>query len=148
MRVRLILMSCAVLAGCAPEQQFLVHKEGSSPQSRQRVVLDCSVYAMQQVPRAMATQVTPGYSSPGTMYCNTVGTMTSCNRIGGVNIAPSAVTYDANQNLRDQVTDQCLRDKGYNLYPRPVCVTEKDKRAAQAMMQGPQPPASQIPCVL
>lgn len=147
---RYALFGTLVLAGCVDTQPaYLVHKTGSAPTERMSALTRCEVIALQAVPRAMATQMTGGYYNPGSIQCNTFGSMTTCNRVGAVNIAPTAYSYDANQELRMRVTSQCLNESGFDVFTRPRCVTDSQKNAYRAASNAPgQPPADQIPCVI
>lgn len=147
MRYFIIALAVLTASACVPsEPSFLVHRAGSNYAERSRDIDQCQFAAIQAVPRALATQVSGGYSNPGTTQCSTIGTYTSCQQVGAVNIPATATTYDANLSLRKRFVDRCLMDAGYGVYPKPQCRTEAERAAFRQTLDN-QPPASQIPCV-
>lgn len=105
-------LGCAVaLAGCQPA--VTVEKVGVTPQRKQQDIDNCKIASFKQIPQAMGVGSTGGYSSPGTTYCNTIGTQVMCNTVGGVNVPTSTYSYDQNQDLRDRWIAGCLRNHGY-----------------------------------
>ena len=149
MGFRILLLGCLLLASCAPEPRTIVHKTGSTAQEREDALPACNVEGIQEVPRAMTTEYTPGYYQPGTTYCRPAGHHgVACATVGAVNIPPSSRTYDANEGLRNRVVEACMRRKGFQMLVRPTCVTEQDRQRFLASQQGPQPPEWEIPCVL
>lgn len=146
MKRLVILAVIAVLSGCVEQPMLLIHKTGSTMEERRYALDQCEFEAINVVPRAMATQVSGGYYSPGSIQCSTIGMMTSCNRVGAINIPATATTYDANQDLRTRYIARCLERSGFNVYERPVCRTEAERRAFLASADN-QPTATEIPCV-
>ena len=90
--------------------------------------------------------MTGGYSSPGSVHCTTIGSMTTCNPIGGINIPASAQSYDANSATRSRYMARCLQQKGYSVLKRPICQTETEIASVQTADESPQLPAHQINC--
>jgi hypothetical protein len=140
------LCALLVLCGCTTTQQMLIHKTGSSYAERVQAHDECKISSFQRIPQNLATEVTPGYSSPGTVQCNTIGGYASCNTVGAINIPPSAATYDVNAEIRERDIARCLAAKGYEIVPRPQCRTAAQRDAFVAARDN-QPPADQISCV-
>lgn len=146
---QIMIFTVLLLVGCvssSPQTAFLIHKTGSNTAERKDAFELCEFEGIRNVPRAMVTDIDPGYSSPGTLQCNTVGTSTTCNRVGDINIPASSSTYDANEQIRDRYIQRCLRQKGFETYTRPICKTDAEKRGFDATLAS-QPPASQIVCI-
>lgn len=141
-----VLSALALISGCVSGPADLVHKTGSSLAQRQLAADQCRIESLRQVPQALVTETDPGYYNPGTIQCNTFGNMTSCNRVGAVNIPASSSTYDVNQSLRDRTIARCLASKGFDIVQKPICTSTKDATAYRAVRDN-QPPAEQIACV-
>lgn len=142
-----VIMATFLIGGCIEQPMYLVHKTGSTLEQRRAAVDECEFQAISAVPRAMSTQISGGYYSPGSVQCSTIGTFTTCNQVGGINIPASASTYDANQELRDRYVNRCLRQSGFEVFQRPVCRSEADKAFVRSTSNN-QPMASDIPCVI
>jgi|LauGreDrversion2_3_1035106.scaffolds.fasta_scaffold78028_1 hypothetical protein len=138
----LFLCSC-VATGPVP----VVYKVGSTGDQRKSAVLDCETQALSKVPRAMASAVTPAYTMPSNVQCYSTGYTVSCQEYGGQTIGGNAYSYDANQDLRDRVTMQCLANKGYQLVSLPTCDAEQSKRAIASAQQR-MPSYDKIECVV
>jgi len=144
MRYTLVALSVLALAGCVSSGPApTLYKPGATKTETQAALDDCRVESLAKVPQAMATDVSPGFSSPGTLQCNTVGNYTSCNRVGAVNIPASATTYDVNQPLRGRIIDRCLAAKGYKTLVLPRCTSEQAS-AIRASGKRPSPPTCTI----
>lgn len=137
---RLILLSVVALSGCVTGPVSYLHKTGSSVAQRQSAFDQCRIQSMQSVPSANRTVYSPGFSTPGTTYCNRIGNSVSCNTVGGVNIPDSINTVDDNEGLRTRTLNQCLASKGYTIVQLPVCQGKKDYEGDS------QPPLSQLKC--
>lgn len=146
--IPLLISLTIMLSGCSEGQQetLIVHKTGSSYEERKIALHQCKVSALSKIPRSMAVDYRPGYSSPGSLYCNTIGQQTSCNRIGAINIPASTSTYDANLELRTTEIKYCLNSRGYQTLLKPACKTDAEKAAAKKSTIGPQPSGEKIPC--
>jgi hypothetical protein len=134
------------LGGCTTAQGLLIHRTGSTYAERTLAYDECKISSFQRIPQNLATEISPGYSNPGTVQCNTIGTYTNCSTVGAVNIPPSSVTYDVNAEIRDRDIARCLSAKGFNIVPKPVCHTKQEMAAFMAARDS-QPPAEQIGCV-
>lgn len=130
------------LAACQTGPVSVLYKEGSTRSERQDAYDQCFIAALKEVPQNMVTEVTGGYSYPGTVTCNDKGV---CAEIGGYTTPIESYSYDTNEKLRDRLIDRCLANKGYTGVTVPYCQT-KEERAAYRM-QVAQPPISQLTCV-
>lgn len=126
MKKMVALGAVLALIGCAPQISTVAWKPGTTSEARQADIDDCQIAAMKDVPKDVRTDYDPGFSSPGTVQCNTIGTSTYCNTVGAVNIPGSVSQYDANSPLRTRVADRCLRAKGYEIFQLPKCLTQDD----------------------
>lgn len=140
------IIAAALLAGCVSGPVPVIHKTGSTYAERQLAVDECRIASLQAIPQAMVSQTSGGYYNPGTLQCSTIGNMTTCNRVGAVDIPSHTTTSDANQELRERYIDRCLVSKGFDVVPIPLCTSAKDS-AQYRTMRDNQPPASQIKCV-
>lgn len=143
---KLSIAAAALLAGCVSGPVNMIHRTGSTFAERQLADDECSIASLQAIPQAMVTQTSGGYSNPGTLQCSTIGNMTTCNRIGAVDVPARSTTSDANQDLRDRYIERCLASKGFDLIQMPLCTSAKDSSQYKATRDN-QPPASQIKCV-
>ncbi|RWH34440.1 MAG: hypothetical protein EOQ80_33110 [Mesorhizobium sp.] len=97
--------------------------------------------SFKEIPQSLATDVRPGYNNPGTIQCNTYGTIVTCNRIGAVNIPASSTTYDVNGELRDRYVVRCLQSKGFTVkMDGRACATEAETKRALADREAGQFP--------
>lgn len=87
---------------------------------------DCIIEATQQIPSAMGINSNPGYQSPGTTVCNGSSYSVTCNQVGGINIAPSVSSYDANLSVRKMYAERCIARKGYRLQKMKWCENKND----------------------
>lgn len=129
-----------LLTGCVSGQVNYLHKSGSSAAQRQLALDQCRIEAAQAVPAQSRTIYQPGVHTPGTTYCNSIGSSTTCNTYGGLNIPASIDTVDDNEGLRSRTVERCLQSKGYTLAVLPICQGKKDYEGDV------QPPLSQITC--
>lgn len=149
MKRSFVMLSCLFVIGCTPSAPpSIYHRTGSTYAERAYDHDQCTFTSVRAVPRAMATSVSGGYYNPGTVFCNTYGTVTACNRVGSYNVPPTATTYDANQGIRNRYMERCMQQKGYSVLYRPRCVTSAEKAAAIASRNAPQLPANQIICIM
>ncbi|RUV92414.1 MULTISPECIES: hypothetical protein [unclassified Mesorhizobium] len=132
MRNRLLLAALAAIAGCQSDPAAIVYKPGVDLNSTVAAIDQCKIASFKDIPQSIATDYHPGYSNPGTVQCNTIGTVVSCNTIGAVNIPGSTTTYDVNQGLRDRYVTRCLEAKGFGVKADGrLCATQSE--IAQAM---------------
>lgn len=143
MRKAIVMLAAAALAGCVTDggPRTTIYKAGSTKSQRQADYDACKIQSFKSIPQTMATEVTPGYSSPGTAICNTYGTMTTCNTVGGFDVPATASSYDVNASLRGRFINSCLRAKGYVFYTKPACKTEAERQEA---IRNPGPDAKCI----
>lgn len=145
---KLVLVSLIGLAGCEDAGPVgVVYKAGSTGEQRRAAVTNCEVNALSKVPRAMATAATPSYRSPSNVRCYGSGNYVNCREYGGQTYGGNLYSYDANQDLRDSVTLQCLQSRGYQMVSLPVCNSEQAKRVVSSSGR-PQPTADKIECVV
>lgn len=145
MRRNLYLLPLLATLPACTSTAMLVHRTGSTIGERQMAIDECRITSLQQIPQALVTQNVGGYSNPGTLQCNTYGAVTSCNRVGAVNIPPTQITSDVNQSLRDRFVARCLTGKGFTLAPMKICASQVEKNAYRAIANN-QPPLNQIHC--
>ena len=144
MRSLIVLGIVVALGGCATSGPImLTHKAGTTLQQRQLDHDECKIAAFQQVPQDLVTDYSPGYSSPGTVHCNTYGGVTTCNTVGGVNIPPSVNTYDQNRDLRDRQMQRCMSERGYQLLPVVLCAEDQ----VSTYVSSPQSEVGAFQCV-
>ncbi|MBZ9683126.1 hypothetical protein LB531_20930 [Mesorhizobium sp. CO1-1-2] len=115
MRKRFALAALAVVAGCQTGPVPIIYKPGADLNSTLAATDQCKIDSFKEIPQSIATDYHPGYSNPGTVQCNTYGTMTTCNRVGAVDIPASSNTYDVNASLRDRYIQRCLEGKGFGV---------------------------------
>lgn len=125
----------------------VVYKPGSTGEQRTSALTDCEIQALTKVPRAIATGMTPAYTSPSNVQCYGSGAYVSCQEYGGQTYGGDIYSYDANQELRDRVTLQCLQQKGFQVISLPTCDAEQSKRAISASGRE-QPTYDKIECVV
>lgn len=125
----------------------VVYKPGSTGEQRLSALTECETQALAKVPRAMATGMTPAYTTPSNVQCYGTGAYVSCQQYGGQTYGGDVYSYDANQDLRDRVTMQCLAQKGFQTISLPSCDAEQSKRAVSSMGRK-QPTYDKIECVV
>lgn len=108
-----------VVAGCAANgfvpggPASTIWKEGTTRAQRVADYADCKLEAIREVPTAVGVGSTPGFSSPGSVMCNGLGNIVTCNTVGGYNNPGSVYSYDASARTRQQYVSACLIKKGY-----------------------------------
>lgn len=141
---RLVPAFALLLVGCQTALPPSLYKPGTTFAQRQFAFDQCKIASFRDIPQNLATDVNPGYSSPGTLQCNTYGSYTSCQRVGAINIPASASTYDVNASIRERYISQCMASQGYQFIQVPVCRTQEERRRAA---NEPQPAnATQFTC--
>jgi hypothetical protein len=116
MRKRIFFASFAVLtAGCQTGPSAIVFKPGVDLDATVAAVDQCKIASFKEIPQSIATDYHPGYNNPGTVQCNSYGTVVSCQNVGAVNIPASTTTYDVNQGLRDRYMSRCLEGQGFQV---------------------------------
>jgi hypothetical protein len=139
MRKRFILATVAVVAGCQTGPMPSAFKPGSTFSQRQFDYDQCKIASLKEIPQAMATQINPGVHTPGTVTCNTIGSSTYCNEMGGLNIPATASTYDVNEGLRGRYISSCMMRKGYSIIVRPACASAEARQKAAITPQPTNP---------
>ncbi|WP_174802659.1 hypothetical protein [Martelella limonii] len=130
------------LVACQTGPVSVLYKEGSTRSERQQAYDQCFIAALREVPQNMVTDVSGGYSVPGTIACSDNGI---CTEVGGYTTPIESYSYDTNEKLRDRVVDRCLQEKGFEAVQVPYCQT-KEERAAYSLQMA-QPPLSEFACV-
>lgn len=117
----LLVFSMAFLSSCAPQISTVFVKKNSSRAQVQRDFDACKIKSFREIPQNIVSTYHPGVNNPGTLSCNTIGSYTSCNRIGALYIPPSEDHEDVNAGLRDRYMINCMSKKGYDAVDVPVC---------------------------
>lgn len=138
---KLTLILALALAGCVSSsgEMTAIYKPGSSFAQRSAAFDQCKIASLREIPQTMQTDTTGGYYNPGTLQCSTNMGMTTCNRIGAVNIPSSSVTYDANEGLRVRYIIRCLNAQGYSMIPTRRCNSDAERKAAKANLVSQSP---------
>ncbi|TIT23912.1 MAG: hypothetical protein E5W70_05920 [Mesorhizobium sp.] len=131
MRKRYLFAALAI-AGCQSTPAYVVFKPGVDLNSTQAATDQCKIASFKEIPQSIATDYHPGYNNPGTVQCNTYGTIVSCNTIGAVNIPASTTSYDVNAELRDRYVTRCLEGQGFGVKLAKVCSTKSEVTKALA----------------
>lgn len=127
MRLIILLAVASILTGCMAALSPVPYQEGKTAKQSNNDLLDCNVSATQKVPVNTGVYTTPRYTTP--LNCNTSLGNTTCT--GGQTYGGNVGSYDSNARLRQQVTIQCLENKGYamvNYKPCPNDVKKKHKQ--------------------
>ena len=139
-RAASVLVIGMMAVGCETTQpvQFL-YKPGATMADKQAALDSCKIASFKEIPQSVVSETSGGYYNPGTLQCSTIGGITSCNRVGEVNIAPTTNTYDVNGSLRQRYIAQCLRGKGYTASTLPRCTPGEQAAADKAALSGQMP---------
>ena len=137
-----------ILVGCASsvETRYMIHQTGSRLSDRAKAHDDCKIASFKEIPQTQGVATIRGYSSPGTLHCNTIGAVTSCNRIGAVNIPSQTSSYDVNGKLRKRYMDRCLNEKGFSVIPLTAKCRSREDIAGVVADRNSQRPADKIHC--
>ena len=104
------------IAACTP--LGLYYKQGVTVQSAADAETRCKVSALREVPVRNVTQIIPGRHMPPRRVCDASG---HCHSRPGRFVPPEFITRDANEALRAQTADLCMRKKGYEFIRLPAC---------------------------
>ncbi|MEM8776540.1 MAG: hypothetical protein AAGF53_16010 [Pseudomonadota bacterium] len=117
-KVLLFPLAAAVLTSCAPLSVY--YQEGAEVSRIDATLLDCRTSALAKVPEKLRKRyIPPVYTTRS--YCYASG---KCY-YQRILLSPGYFeTYDANQGLRSQVTDQCMFDEGFEIVEIPQCNLE------------------------
>ena len=122
------LMGIGFLSGCGAKTTALViYKEKVSYLDGNQALLKCRVKAAQTVPVSNNMYTTPTWTTP--ISCSVSSGRTSCS--GGITYSGNIITKDSNSGLRETVTEQCLRDKGYFVGEAPICNARNKKKYSE-----------------
>lgn len=110
------IMAMLLFSACTP--LGLYYKEGVTVQSAKDTETACKVTAARDVPVRSVTRVVPGRFIPERRICDANG---HCDIRGGFHLPPEFITEDANESLRKDAVDLCMRQKGYSFVRLPAC---------------------------
>ncbi|SDN32817.1 hypothetical protein SAMN05216196_101160 [Lutimaribacter pacificus] len=134
------LATAALLSACAPLNIW--YKPGVPVATAEDRLLSCRVDAAQSVPVNRQVRRTPSSLVPR-RFCDKNGNCTVFyERIGG-----EVVVFDANERLRRQVVDRCMRNEGYTPVSLPNC-PEGIRQAAPAGRTTVLPRLAENSCVI
>ena len=71
----------------------------------------------------------PGSQGFSPISCSVSSGRTSCS--GGITYSGNIITKDSNSGLRETVTEQCLRDKGYFVGEAPICNARNKRKYSE-----------------
>lgn len=134
-----------LLTGCQAGPTYVVFKPGVSLDQTSAAIDQCRIQSLREIPQALATDVSGGVYSPGSLQCTTYGNSTSCNRVGAIDIPASSSTYDVNQDLRDRYVKRCVEAKGFSITPSRACLGDSEKRKAIADRKAGIRPSCAVP---
>ena len=142
MRLLILMAVTSILTGCMAAVPPVPYQEGRTKKQANNDWLDCTVSATQKVPVNTGIYTTPRYTTP--LNCNTSFGNTTCT--GGQTYGGNVASYDANARLREQVTIQCLQNKGYQIVNYEPCSRDVQKKHEQKLaLEGtPNPNAKLI----
>ena len=131
----LILGLSLGLVGCGVQQYNSNYGYRTVPTTKQQKakhIVECETLAASKVPTSTQVGTTPRYTSP--VICNTYGNVSSFGSVnastncsGGNTYGGNTYSYDANAQLRREVANRCMADKGYltTSFPIPYCRPEQ-----------------------
>jgi len=141
LRFIIICTSALILSGCVkPEPFWYGYKPKTTLNQKTKDYLSCRVLATKEVPVATVVGTMPSYTTPTSnnpVYCNTSGNLysnsysssTTCTgggTSGGKTYGGQTYSYDANDQLRLDVFDNCLKSKGYKYIKENFLCKSKD----------------------
>lgn len=122
-----LLATVIASAGCMPSGDTVAwYRANTNRVEATADFHDCIIEATQQIPSAMGVSSNPGYQSPGTTVCNGFSNSVTCNQVGGINIAPTVSSYDANLSVKKMYVERCISRKGYRLQKMKWCEDRND----------------------
>jgi hypothetical protein len=138
----LVILMIFSLTACAEPTAFY-YKKSMVLATKQKDYDACKIKSFKQIPQNIITTYHPGVHNPGTLSCNTIGTYTSCNRVGALDIPASSSSRDANEGMRARFIEECMTGKGYSLVEVPMCsLSEQGYNPLQ-----PAPSLDKIKCL-
>lgn len=115
-----LLLPLIVLTGCFPVDVY--HQAGVTAQRQQSDLVNCQTKALRDAPTDIRTERTPLYYVPERRICRpTQGGQQHCKVHGGRWEGGEVYSYDANEQLRAKVLQQCMGSKGYAKVRLPQC---------------------------
>lgn len=142
-------LSAIALVACLPSQPYtFAWREGATAAQADTAQTDCMIEAANRVPQSVRTYTTPVYRTPSNVQCTTIGNYVSCQEYGGQVYGGDVQTYDANAELRDRATVQCLARKGYGVATIPVCTKEQQEQGVVSFQSGRLPAATNVLCAI
>lgn len=136
----LVVVICALTA-CAPLTIF--YKQGEEVSRMEHDLTDCRVSALNRVPVDRRQHYVPPIYDTRTI-CDGSGNCRSVH----VLVSPGRwKTYDANEELRDDVVDQCMAEQGYAKVSLPRC-DASTTRATEPVATHVLPPLTENSCVV
>ncbi len=131
------------MTGCleTPEPGIFAYRPNTTNGQKVEASTQCKVLAVQQVPVNTQIATTPTYTTPvlasptytscsgssygGGSYTNYAAncTTTGGGMTGGQTYGGQVYSYDANQDLRHSVYDQCMRKKGFEIIQTKSCIS-------------------------
>jgi hypothetical protein len=137
------LPSIFVLTACFPVDVY--HKTGATMQRQQSDLVTCQAKALQSAPVDIRTGRTPTYYVPERRTCHKTATGQDCRIYGGYWEGGEIYTYDANEQLRSKLQQQCMSGKGYAKVRLPRC--EREQIAAAGQVSARMPRLTKQSCV-
>ena len=112
-------------------------KTGTTRAQRHLDYEECGLEAAEKIQPAMDVAVDPGLSLPGSIMCNSIDGITTCNNVGGLNIPPSAISYDANRSTRELYVKVCMEKKRYTMIETKWCQDPHDSTSEDCVIPTP-----------
>ena len=139
--LRLLALAALLLAGCAPPP--LYYRQGVTAVRVDADLARCQVRAAERVPVKLARRYIP----PVYDYRRICSGTGSCHYVR-VLISPGRFErYDANEGLRNQTTNLCMIERGYQRVKLPPCETDLDPRLKLPTTR-PLPPITSTTCAV
>lgn len=108
-------LAAALVAACTPLKVY--YKEGAQVSRMDSDLTNCNVSALAEVPKDIRTRYIPPSYTP-LPFCYGQG---GCFWQDQITSPGRYVEYDANEDLRTQVSGQCMAQHGYTLVELPAC---------------------------
>ncbi|WP_135568163.1 hypothetical protein [Solemya elarraichensis gill symbiont] len=140
-----LIVAFLLLSGCVSTPVPMHHKTGVKPQKQTSDLTACQVNAVNAVPASMQVRRTPIFTTRTKTNCYTMGDNIQCDTTGGQISGGDVHTYDANADLRERVTDECMTKKGYIKYQLRRCTPSEVKNSPTSNTTFP--PVTEMTCV-
>lgn len=124
-RLILPLAALALVAGCGPLSTW--YKPDTPVRAVEDAALQCRVDATRDVPASLRTRMTP----PQVITRRECDKEGRCRRVRDI-IPGQIETYDANDDLREQVYTRCMTRSGHARVNIPLCPVELRRATPQA----------------